>query len=61
MRLELYGPRPSLVFITRKWRDSSPNEFFRWIYRFAKLELVSMNLKFACKLPEEDASGEDLK
>ena len=61
MRLELSGPRPSLVFIKRKWRDTSPNRLFRWICRFAELEPLSVNLKFTCALQEEDVSGEELK
>jgi hypothetical protein len=61
MRLELSGPRPSLVFITRKWRDTSPNGLFRWIYRFAELEPLSISLKFTSELQEESVSREELK
>jgi len=61
MRLELWGPRPSLVFVTRKWRDASPNRLLRWVYQLAELEPLSMNFKFTCELQEEDVSGEEIK
>ena len=61
MRLELSGPTPSLAFVTRKWRDASPNRLFRWIYWFAELEPLSVNLKFTCELQEEGVSAEEVK
>jgi hypothetical protein len=61
MRLELRGLRPSLVFVTRKWRDASPNRIFRWFYQFARLEPLSVNLKFNCELEEDEVSEEELR
>jgi hypothetical protein len=61
MRLELWGPTPCLVFITRKWRDDSSNRFSRWIYRLAGMEPVSVNIKLSCELPAEGVSGEEIK
>jgi|HubBroStandDraft_2_1064218.scaffolds.fasta_scaffold00851_5 hypothetical protein len=61
MRLELWGPRPSLSFVTRKWRDASSNRFFRWVYRLAELEPLSTNLKFTCELQQDDVSAEEIK
>jgi hypothetical protein len=61
MRVELCGPRPSLVFIARKWRDDSSNRLFRQVYRFASLAPVRVNIKFSCELPEESVSGEEIK
>jgi hypothetical protein len=61
MRLELWGPRPSLVFVTRKWRDASPNRLFRWFYQFRRLEPLIVNFKFSCELLEEEVSEEELR
>ena len=61
MRLELSGPRPSLAFITRKWRDTSPNRVYGWFYRFVDLEPLSMNLTFSCEIKEENVSDEEVK
>ena len=61
MRLELWRPTPSLVFVTRKWRDTSPNRLFRWFYRLIELEPVSMNLKLSCELGEGHASAEEIR
>ena len=52
MRLELWGPRPSLVFVTRKWRDASPNRLFRWFYQFRRLDPLIVNFKLNCELLE---------
>ncbi len=61
MRLELWGPRPSLVFVTRRWRDASSNRLFRWIYQLAEMEPLSVNFKFSCELREENVSAEEIK
>jgi hypothetical protein len=61
MRLELWGPRPSLLFMTRKWRDASSNRLCRWVYRLAEVEPLSVTFKFSCELQEEDASEEEIK
>jgi hypothetical protein len=61
MRVELCGPRPSLVFIARKWREDSWNRLFRQVYRFARLAPARVNIKFRCELPEESISGEKIK
>jgi hypothetical protein len=52
MRLEVWGPRPSLVFVTRKWRDTSSNRLYRWIYQLAEVEPLRVNLKFCCEFQE---------
>ncbi len=61
MRLELWGRRPSLVFVTRKWRDASANRFLRWIYRLAEVEPLSINFKYSCELEGDTASPEEIE
>ena len=61
MRLELWGGRPSLVFVTRKWRDASANRFLRWIYRLAEVEPLSINFKYSCALERDTASLEEIE
>jgi hypothetical protein len=61
MRLEQWGPRPSLVFATRKWRDASPNRLFSWFRQLARLEPLTVNIKFACDLEGDDASAEEIR
>ena len=61
MRLEHWGPRPSLVFATRKWRDASRNRLFRWFRQLARLEPLTVNVKFTCELEEDDASAEEIR
>jgi hypothetical protein len=61
MRLELWGPRPSLLFVTRKWRDSAQNKLSRWFYRLVQVEPVSVNLKFTCEIQSEHPSEEEVK
>ncbi len=61
MRLELWGVSPSLVFLTRRWRDTALNRFFRWVDWFTDLEPLTVNVKFACDLQEEDVSEEEIK
>ena len=56
MRLELWGRRLSLVFVTRKWRDASANGFLRRIYRLAEVEPLSINFKYSCELEEGTSS-----
>jgi len=50
MRLEHWGPTPSLVFAMRKWRDASPNRLLRWFRQFARLEPLTVNFKYVCEL-----------
>ena len=61
MRLELWGRRPALVFVTRKWRDASANRFLRWIYRLAEVEPLSINFKYSCELEGDTASLEEIE
>ena len=61
MRLELWGPRPSLAFVTRKWRDSSSNKLIRCIYWLAEVEPLTVNFKFSCEIEEEGVSAEEIK
>jgi hypothetical protein len=61
MRLELWGPRPSLVFVTRKWRDDTSNRLLRLISKLAGLQRVSVNIKFSCELPAGNVSAEEIK
>jgi hypothetical protein len=61
MRLELWGRKPSLVFLTRKWRDASPNRFLRWIYRVAEVEPLSIDFKYSCELESDNASLEEIE
>lgn len=61
MRLELWGRKPSLVFVTRNWRDASANKFLRLVYRLAELEPLSVNLKYSCEIEGDDASHEEIE
>ena len=61
MRLEHWGSRPSLVFATRKWRDASRNRLFRWFRQIARLEPLTVNVKFTCELEEDDASAKEIR
>jgi hypothetical protein len=54
MQIELWGHKPTLVFLTRKWRDTSSNRLVRWVYRFAQLEPVIVNVKFAAPIEVEN-------
>jgi len=61
MRLELWGARPSLVFVTRRWRDGSLNRFLRWVHWLVDLEPLSINVKLTCELQEEGLSDDEIK
>jgi len=61
MRLELWGPKPMLVFAVRRWRDASPNRLLRWFYQFARSEPVTVNFKFVRELDKDNASAEEIK
>jgi hypothetical protein len=61
MRLELWGATPSLVFVTRKWRDASAKGLLRWVYRLAEMEPVSVNIRFTREFDEDEVSGEEIK
>jgi len=61
MRVELWDQKPSLVFVTRKWRDTSANRFLRWVYKLADVEPLSVNFKYSCEIKEQDASLEEIE
>ena len=61
MRLELWGPRPSLRFVIRRWRDFSQNRLLRLLYRLLEAEPLSMDHKFACETWEDDVSAEEVE
>lgn len=61
MQIELCGHRPTLVFVTRKWRDTSSNRLVRWIYRFAQLEPVIVSVKFAAPIDEENLTRSEVE
>jgi hypothetical protein len=61
MRVELWSASPSLVFVTRRWRDTSLSRFFRWVNWFVDLEPLSVSVKCTCTLEEEDVSEEEIK
>jgi len=61
MRLELWGPRPSLRFVIRRWRDFSQNRLLRLLYRLLEAEPLSMDHKFACEIWEDDVSAEEIE
>lgn len=61
MRVELADPKPRLVFVTRRWRNTSSNGFVRWIYRLAEVEPLSVNVKFNCELPFDDISEQEVQ
>jgi hypothetical protein len=61
MRLEVWSERPSLLFVTRKWRDSSQSPLLQWLYRLAEVEPLSVTLKFSFEIQEDDASEERIK
>jgi hypothetical protein len=61
MRLELWGPRPSLLFVIRRWRDSSQNRLLRLLYRLLEAEPLSIDVKFTCEIREEEVSEEEIE
>jgi hypothetical protein len=61
MRLELCDQKPSLVFVTRKWRDFSAGRLFRWIYRLAEVEPLRVNFKYSCEIEEGNTSIEKIE
>jgi hypothetical protein len=60
MRLEIRNQKSSLVFVTRKWRDSSASRFLRWIYKLAEVEPLSVKFKYSCEIKEDDASLQEI-
>jgi hypothetical protein len=61
MRLEQWGPKPSLVFAKRNWRDASANGLFRWFRKLARLEPLTVNIKCVRELEGDDASAEEIR
>ncbi|HET7106236.1 MAG TPA: hypothetical protein VFI38_05450 [Candidatus Acidoferrum sp.] len=61
MRLELCDRKPSLVFVTRKWRDFSASGVFRWLYWLANVEPLHVSFKYSCEIDEASASIEEIE
>lgn len=61
MRLELRDQKPSLVFITRKWRDASASRLLWWIYPIAEVEPLRVHFRYSCEIEEEDASLQEIE
>ena len=61
MRLELGDRKPSLVFVTRKWRNASTSGFLRWVYRLAEVEPLRVNFNCSYEIEEGDASFQEIE
>jgi len=61
MQLELWGSKPYLAFITRKWRDARTNPLSRFLYWLVQPSPLNVNLKLTCELQEEAHSEEAIK
>ena len=61
MRLELRDQKPSLAFITRKWRDASASGLLRWIYRIVEVEPLRVHFRYSCEIEEDDASLQEIE
>jgi hypothetical protein len=60
MRLEIWNQKSSLVFVTRKWRDSSASKFLRLVYKLAEVEPLSVKFRYSCEIKENDASLQEI-
>jgi hypothetical protein len=60
MRLEIWNQKSSLVFVTRKWRDSSASGFLRWVYTLAEVEPLSVKFKYSCEIEKDDPSLQEI-
>jgi hypothetical protein len=61
MRLDLWGTKPALVFLVRKWRDTSSNRLLRWIYRLAETDPLAVKIKFVGEIQEETVSEQEVQ
>lgn len=61
MRLEVWDQKPSLVFVTRKWRDASATRVLRWIYRIAETEPLRVHFRYSCEIEEDAASLQEIE
>jgi hypothetical protein len=60
MRLEIWNQKSSLVFVTRKWRDSSASKFLRWVYKLAEVKPLPVRFKYSCEIKEDIASLQEI-
>lgn len=61
MRLDLWGTKPTLVFLVRRWRDNSSIRLVRWIYRLAELDPLAVETKFVGEIQEETVSEQEVQ
>lgn len=61
MRLDLWGTKPTLVFMTRKWRDNSPNGFVRWFWRILQAEPLRVEIVLTGEILEGTVLQEDVQ
>lgn len=50
MQVEVWGPKPTLVFFRRMWREIPSNVLLRWVYDAARVESVVTEIKFASQI-----------
>ncbi|HMI53570.1 MAG TPA: hypothetical protein VK525_18795 [Candidatus Saccharimonadales bacterium] len=59
MQLEVNGAKPSLVFLTRKWRTGFSSRIIDWTYRFFDAGMSSIQVKSVSTIDLESVSKEE--
>jgi hypothetical protein len=61
MRIDLWRNKPTLVFLVRKWRDTSSNALVRWFWRVAHGDPLSVDIKLTAEVQEETISEREVE
>ena len=61
LQLESWGPRPTVVFLTQKWRGPVLLNSFGWIYRLFGLEEYVIEVKYRSLFRAEQVSEADVE
>ena len=61
MRLDLWGTKPALVFLVRKWRDTSSNGLVRWFWRTVQMDPLTVDVRCAGEIEEEAISEREVQ
>lgn len=59
MQLEVHGAKPSLVFVTRKWRTGFSSRIIDWTYSLFDADMSSIQIKSITDIDPEAITKED--
>jgi|HubBroStandDraft_4_1064222.scaffolds.fasta_scaffold21891_2 hypothetical protein len=61
LQLESWGPKPTVVFLTRKWRSLLFSNSLGWIYRLLRVEEYVIDVKYSSLFRAEQIAEADVE